>query len=182
MYPMALHTITSGDRLGWWCRMHASNTHSPRCRDTWFDYRNAVDRIENHPKTRRHAILAFRFFVTHTIENHFYLWCSAKDSQSHGRRVDSPYCSKCRRIVRKDTSYLANDCFSWFRTREVAVRYIKAMQIRCLSSRLLVVAGSWDPNGLSVWSSWTHSFHILQIVMGFLPLNPCKLYFDFCQS
>ena len=82
---------------------------------------------------------------------------------------------------------LVNVCY-----RDVTVRSVKGMLVRCLSSRLLITAGRWDPSQRSVWSSYTHQFHILLTAMGSRPTraailrsinhNPGRLEFNLYQT
>ena len=57
------------------------------------------------------------------------------DSRSHGHRTEDLCCYKRRGIVRADTCH-ANDPIFSLRARDVAVPFIKAIRIRCVSSRL----------------------------------------------
>ena len=92
------------------------------------------------------------------------LWCSVKGSQNHSCLAHSPYCFKRRRTVCADTCLVKEPIF-WLRARDVAECSIKAMQVRCQSSRLPMIAGRLNPPQRSVWSSWTHLWHIFQTVI-----------------
>ena len=88
--------------------------------------------------------------------------------------------------------WFINDLISWLRARDVAVRSSTAMQVRYLSSRLLVIVGCWDSAWNFVCPSWTHRFHNLHTVMRFQPTraaicdainhHPSRLKFDLYQS
>ena len=64
---------------------------------------------------------------------------------SHGHRAENPCCCKFLRTVRADTCCLEDEPIFWFRAYDVIVPSVKCMLVRCLYSRLLVIAGHWDP-------------------------------------
>ena len=80
-------------------------------------------------KTRSHAIPASSFMLEHTIEG----VPPVVHHQAH-----SPCCCKCRRTVCSDTCCFPNDPISWFTTRDLAVRSIKVIRVRCSSSCVLM--------------------------------------------
>ena len=86
-----------------------------------------------------------------------------QNSRNYDCRPDSPYCCKCRHEMFVETPVcLANNLIFRFKTRDVAVRYIKAMRVRCLSSLLLVKTDHWDPAWSSSWTFTTHRFCTLR--------------------
>ena len=108
------------------------------------NHHDAVNRIEICLKTRPYPTPVSRFVVEYTIECSPVCDVTSKVTEDHGHRVDNPCCCKYRRTVHADTFYFANKPISWPRACDVAERFIKVMQIRCLSSRLLEVESRWN--------------------------------------
>ena len=80
---------------------------------------------------------------------------------------------------------------AWLKARDIFVRFIKAMRVRCFSFRLLVIACLWDSTRWSAWSSWTYQFNILkscdldrryQQYCDTINRNPGILQFDLHQN
>ena len=90
------------------------------------------------------------------------------------------------------TCCLENNPISWLRTLYVTVRFIKAMQTRCLLSLLLKTTSCWDPSWCFVWPSLSYRNHILPTIMNLdwseqrycerMNHNSVKIQFDFYQS
>ena len=78
--------------------------------------------------------------VEHTIE--CAPLCKVVSRVAEAMLADlNPCCYKRRRIISSDTC-LANDSISPLRDRDVALRSIKLMWVRCMLSRLLVIVVS----------------------------------------
>ena len=161
MLPHALLQMKS--RI-WRCRMHGGNVHSLQChqermRQSWCCKQ---DRDSSEYTTSPHSYFQVCRWTHHSKRS--CLWCSVKSNRSNGHKTGCPYCCKHCRTVRVGTCCLANDPIYWLKARNLAVRSIETIWIRCLSFRLLVITGLWDPERRSVWPSWFHWFHILGIM------------------
>ena len=63
-------------------------------------------------------------------------------------------------VVLQTTPFLDSGLLSWLYDT------IKAMRIRYVFSRLLLIVGRWYPASCFIQQSWIYRFHILQIAMG----------------
>ena len=146
---MASNTISPAGGQIWGCRLHASNVvflwccqtwmqPSSRCKQNWGSFENTTSRHYSNQICR----------WTHYWMRSFYDTVSSVAEAM----VASPCCWKRRHIVRADACCFANDIISWNRARDVVVRIIKTIRVRCMSSRLLVIMSRWNLARRFVWS------------------------------
>ena len=152
IYPIATHIITQSGGPVWWRQIQACNVRSLRCRQTWMrsSWCCTQNRDSSENTTSRHTWCTF--VIKHFVEDSSV--CGAKSRVAEAmipeQRVHAT--AKVTEVFMQTHFVLQTVSFleSWlfllpFQTSEVAARSVKAIWVKRLSCRLLMIVCHWDP-------------------------------------